>query len=728
VFLAPLQVDADVISAVLETHYHQVGRSIDSLLAMTADAAGEDSPPLHAADDTWTEGGAEAPAERAATSHVGAGDAATRDRAPAGGAAVAAAIEATAVAPVHRVAEAGGEGAREAPAHSGGPVAMLAPRGGAAAAHAAAAAAAAAADIRRASHASAGGRTPPGAPPSPARFSAAASGPETNLFAWVANLLSPNESAADGGAFAAWADGGARGGDGSAARGADGDDSDLWAWQRGSGAADAAEEEMALAAGTRLWDTIAVRYLPCARGFDSSVITNARLLRNQGLDTAAGYWSVLSGAPRSRVVLTMLDELAGKFNRHYDLFAGGPAVPVPRRLEAWRTELAAICAVVAAEFLELGGAFRSARWHAPHRDALQLAVESVVLATVHEKLMGGVQRLCERADEAMAEALARLARLPPSLLGVRREWADAAVDAEALRRFRQLPQLVMPYEKVLCVRDTLRKLVENVQALRQPRRRRRSGGGANFSGASAASGEGGFDDDANAAATEAQQQQERARSSMPMPCADDVLSLMVVLLARARVKHLVAAAVYMDTFLCMTEATSHKGELGYALANFMAACEYVRSKDVARLCAEWEENGRAWEAQMGADADDNGAHGGAGGDNAAGAELPRDPLGVHAGAAELAAAPARRASGQGASAPVAPLSPGQAARQPSLDGPWLAPAAPPPPPPGPQHAGVVRETARGAAHTDPLGALYPGGAGDAQAAMAELSLDGEAQA
>ena len=56
-----------------------------------------------------------------------------------------------------------------------------------------------------------------------------------------------------------------------------------------------------------------------------------------------------------------------KFNRSYDLFAGGAAVPVPRRLEAWRTELAAICAVVVSDFLDLGGAFRSARWHVPAR-------------------------------------------------------------------------------------------------------------------------------------------------------------------------------------------------------------------------------------------------------------------------------------------------------------------------------------------------------------------------
>jgi hypothetical protein len=84
-------------------------------------------------------------------------------------------------------------------------------------------------------------------------------GPETNLFAWVANLLSPNESAADGGAFggggAPWGEGGAQGGEqaGAAGNGAD-EDSDLWSWQRGSGAADAAEEEAAMAAGQRLWD------------------------------------------------------------------------------------------------------------------------------------------------------------------------------------------------------------------------------------------------------------------------------------------------------------------------------------------------------------------------------------------------------------------------------------------------------------------------------------------
>lgn len=131
---------------------------------------------------------------------------------------------------------------------------------------------------------------------------------------------------------------------------------------------------------------------------------------------------------------------------------------------------------------------------------------------------------------------------------------------------------------------------------------------------------------------------------IPMPCADDLLSLMVVLLARARVHHLarhlakyylptsmvvspalqqavhfsfqrirdectplehlwpchsdlcafsipfslyllqVANAVFVDTFLFMSETTSHKGELGYALANYMAACECAPAPSLSTHC------------------------------------------------------------------------------------------------------------------------------------------------
>ena len=75
------------------------------------------------------------------------------------------------------------------------------------------------------------------------------------------------------------------------------------------------------------------------------------------------------------------------------------------------------------------------------------------------------------------------------------------------------------------------------------------------------------------------------------PAADDVLSLLLALLARARLPGLVPLCVYCDTFLCMTESSSHKGELGYALANLPAATEHVRGRQAQPLCAQPGHNG-----------------------------------------------------------------------------------------------------------------------------------------
>ncbi|KAK3265711.1 hypothetical protein CYMTET_25630 [Cymbomonas tetramitiformis] len=71
-----------------------------------------------------------------------------------------------------------------------------------------------------------------------------------------------------------------------------------------------------------------------------------------------------------------------------------------------------------------------------------------------------------------------------------------------------------------------------------------------------------------------------------LPCADDLLSLVVLLITRANVHHLVANATYMDNFLSLRVPFSHKGELGYVLANFMAAVEYIKSDDLLERMRE----------------------------------------------------------------------------------------------------------------------------------------------
>ena len=60
-----------------------------------------------------------------------------------------------------------------------------------------------------------------------------------------------------------------------------------------------------------------------------------------------------------------------------------------------------------------------------------------------------------------------------------------------------------------------------------------------------------------------------------LPCTDDLLSLMVVMIGRSGVTNLSAHAAHVEHFLFFTSSGSHKGELGYHLTNFYAATEYA---------------------------------------------------------------------------------------------------------------------------------------------------------
>jgi hypothetical protein len=56
--------------------------------------------------------------------------------------------------------------------------------------------------------------------------------------------------------------------------------------------------------------------------------------------------------------------------------------------------------------------------------------------------------------------------------------------------------------------------------------------------------------------------------------------LQVLLLTRANVQSLCAYTAYIDNFLSLQTPFQHNGELGYVLANFMAAVEYLKSNDL----------------------------------------------------------------------------------------------------------------------------------------------------
>lgn len=660
------------MAAVLESHSQHVNHAIDSLLHLTA------------GDDT-RDGGQVAPAAVLAAVSDDAGQsahAASGPPQPSGAVYVgvpqrAAQQKQAVAAPGAQVSvasapgaqgEAAGVPASSAPvvaSSASGPVSLLPPRSSAAAAAASAAADSWQSSVGSESQSPHGGG---GRDPSRPQLSVFAPGPGNglesagaNFLAWMAALLGPPQdgmSSPPAGRAHSQLGGGGGGGESAAPGGG--------TWERlgGDSFGDVGDPQVALALGNRWWEAV------------------------EGCDTAHALLTLLSSRPRCRGVLGLLHTLVLRFAAAGgDLFRGGPSVSVPQRLEAWRIQLAAMCGVLVAELLRQGGPFTSARWHHPHRDALQLCVETLVLSGVHDTLMPAVRRLCERADDAMNDAMQRLGRVPPQLLGVRRDWVAVATDPEAVRRLRALQTCTSPHAKVCCLRDTMRRLADAVQ------------------GAPAAG-------------------QQGSSASSAAPAADDMLSLMVVLLARSRMRCLVAEAVYCDTFLCMTEATSHKGELGYALATFMATCEYVRSKDVARLCAEWEDNERAWEAQLSSD----GPAGrlatspraptppatapGQGGDGHEAATPPLDPLGALSGVADLADGHRGGSAATGRSRPLRPGSASPMSRPRTTesleDSPWLLQA------PGPEPAvhtptasdGVtVKETSRGSVDVDPLSTM-----------------------
>ena len=638
--------------AALESNNHQVNHAVDALLHLTAmdgasDAAEASSAVCAAvsADEVQSTHTPSAQLQTSGAVYVGVPQ---RTAPPLQQQVAPGPVSLAAAAP-------GAEASRVLPSSApvvatsaSGPVSLLPPRSSAAAA-----AASAAADSWQSSVGAeaqsphgGGGRDAPRPPLSVFAPGGSGNGLESagaNFLAWMAALLGPPP---DGSGPTAGRDG--HTGDSAAVPNVGGPG---WSWERLDASGDVGDPQVALALGTRWWEAV------------------------EGCDTSTALLTLLSSLPRCRGVLGLLHTLVLRFAAAGgDLFRGGPSVSVPQRLEAWRIQLAAMCGVLVAELLRQGGPFTSARWHHPHRDAMQLCVETLVLSGVHDTLMPAVRRLCERADDAMNDAMQRLARVPPQLLGVRREWVPVATDPEAVRRLRSLQACTSPHAKVCCLRDTMRRLADAVQ---------------------------GGPTDASAA-----------------PAADDMLSLMVVLLARSRMRCLVAEAVYCDTFLCMTEATSHKGELGYALATFMATCEYVRSKDVARLCAEWEDNERAWEAQLSSDGpagrpatpaaltppQSAAGHGGDDRETATPPLEPLDPLGALSGVADLAS---------GRSRPLRPGSASPMGRPRSTtesleDSPWLLTG---PEPASAAHTptasdGVtVQETSRGSVDVDPLSTM-----------------------
>ena len=194
------------------------------------------------------------------------------------------------------------------------------------------------------------------------------------------------------------------------------------------------------------------------------------------------------------------------------------------------------------------------------------AVEGYVTGGIQGKVFHGVKETYASDDAEAERALAAIESLPPGALGLHPSHLNA-VDSFAVGTIRGLANASCPRHMATAVCDVVRHLAANCARLRSWREEEERSGASLGAGAS-------WDDVAD------------GDEPAPAPSTDDLLSLLVVLVAKARLRHPVSLAMYMDSFHALI-GSQHVGEIGYALANFYGAVQYARSEPMRDLLTEW---------------------------------------------------------------------------------------------------------------------------------------------
>ncbi|KAH9311806.1 hypothetical protein KI387_026841, partial [Taxus chinensis] len=220
------------------------------------------------------------------------------------------------------------------------------------------------------------------------------------------------------------------------------------------------------------------------------------------------------------------------------------------RLEAWRGTMRRIIKALVDQLLICNPSLKSCMTNEEHMNQIWLACETWVFGSVHDKIMGACKQMTAIKDNMMDETLARLEKADPSTLGVRREF-ETFVLGDALYQFKLINKFTTPLEKAICLRKTINCVLEAIKTV-------------------------------ETSYTGAMQDMEEL-----LPCTDDLLSFMVLLMARAKIQNLQANASYMENFLYINKDGS-KGELGFHITNFLAACNYLQSKEIKDIISQLE--------------------------------------------------------------------------------------------------------------------------------------------
>ncbi|GAQ91528.1 hypothetical protein KFL_008010030 [Klebsormidium nitens] len=259
----------------------------------------------------------------------------------------------------------------------------------------------------------------------------------------------------------------------------------------------------------------------------------------EGLETVEGVAHFLQTycSPSS---LMHAQRMIAHFNDAYEL--GTMSLPDEFRIEAWRGTVKRIARTLGDSLLETNqGLAKLCRVNMERTQQVHLASETWVLAHLHDKLVDGLAGMVAAREADVKSMLAKLDKLPTSVLGVTEEYEDAVL-GDAVLQFQSLPLARSPLEKALCLKKTVTCMLEGIS------RTKRASARDDF-----------------------------------VPCTDDLLSLMLLMLTKAKIPRLLAQAMYIEHFLNLHLDDGLTGELGYHLTNLLAACAYLQTDQCKRV-------------------------------------------------------------------------------------------------------------------------------------------------
>ncbi|XP_067648665.1 ankyrin repeat domain-containing protein 27-like [Haliotis asinina] len=238
------------------------------------------------------------------------------------------------------------------------------------------------------------------------------------------------------------------------------------------------------------------------------------------------------------VVLRSLDDSISRFNKNY-MVLKNYLQDAASRLEKMAADAIENCTKCTKHKLYSDPKFR---------EALSGSIESYVLGSVHQKVFPVICEEFAADDQLLSRQCQKLSGVTPEHLGVRAEFSCPL--PSAVVELANLDGLTTPRAKQLCLKSAVDNVTEGL----------------------------------NAFVRENQQPNLQGQPSNGDACltSDDLIPILVTVIAQAKCSHLQSDIYYMENFTWFS-TTKDMDNVSYCLVTFKAAVEYMKTTDFSDL-------------------------------------------------------------------------------------------------------------------------------------------------